>query len=224
MPPAFNLSQDQTLQFSLFQPLARPILRDELFSSKMLVVVSGTNQRRQSTHTSYLNELLKICRQTHRLSRRSSQILQHPAVLSTFPADASSVSAALPVQQADHFTSIRLRVKHFVRVARSILPLDPSVRSSRSLLPSEPTILHHPCRLSSHIRKLDNSKCESWWMRRARPPCQVPDTARRALSTLQRSRCRRVDKRSASTISLAAGALLAAATRIWNCWRASSLL
>ncbi|WP_295586840.1 hypothetical protein [uncultured Lamprocystis sp.] len=58
---------------------------------------------------------------------------------------------------------------------------------------------------------------DPWWMRRARPPCLAPDTERRALSTLQRSRFCRVDKRSASTISLAAGTLLAAATQIWNC-------
>jgi len=49
-------------------------------------------------------------------------------------------------------------------------------------------------------------------MRRARPPRRVPDTERRALSTLKQSRFCRVDKRSASTIGLAAGTLLAAAT------------
>ena len=59
---------------------------------------------------------------------------------------------------------------------------------------------------------------DPWWMRRARPLCRVPDTERCALSTLQRSRFCRVDKRSASTISLAAGTLLAAATQIWICW------
>ncbi|WP_295612886.1 hypothetical protein, partial [uncultured Lamprocystis sp.] len=48
---------------------------------------------------------------------------------------------------------------------------------------------------------------------------RVPDTERRALSTLQRSRFRRVDKRSASTIRLADGARSAEATQIWNCWR-----
>jgi len=58
---------------------------------------------------------------------------------------------------------------------------------------------------------------DPWWMRRARPLCRAPDTEQRALSTLQRSRFCRVDKRSASTISLAAGTLLAAATQIWNC-------
>ena len=57
---------------------------------------------------------------------------------------------------------------------------------------------------------------DPWWMRRARPPCRVTDTERRALSTLQRSRFCRVDKRSASTISLAAGTLSAAATQIWK--------
>ncbi|WP_295622897.1 hypothetical protein, partial [uncultured Lamprocystis sp.] len=46
-----------------------------------------------------------------------------------------------------------------------------------------------------------------WWMRRARPPCRVPATERRALSTLQRSRFRRVDKRSASTIGHVADTL-----------------
>jgi hypothetical protein len=51
---------------------------------------------------------------------------------------------------------------------------------------------------------------DPWWMRRARPPCRVPGTERRALSTLQRSRFCRVDKRSASTIGLAADTLLAA--------------
>ena len=56
-----------------------------------------------------------------------------------------------------------------------------------------------------------------WWMRRAQPTYRVPNTERRALSTLQRSRFRRVDKRSASTIGLAADTLLAAATQIWNC-------
>ena len=48
---------------------------------------------------------------------------------------------------------------------------------------------------------------DPWWMRRARPPCRIPDTERRALSTLQRCRFCRADKRSASTFSLAAGTL-----------------
>jgi hypothetical protein len=58
---------------------------------------------------------------------------------------------------------------------------------------------------------------DPWWMRRAPPPCRVPDIEKRALSTLQRRRFCRVDKRSASTISLAAQTLLTVATQIWNC-------
>jgi hypothetical protein len=58
---------------------------------------------------------------------------------------------------------------------------------------------------------------DPWWMRRARPPYRVPDAEWRALSTLQRIRFCRVDKRSASTISLAAGTLPVVATQIWNC-------
>lgn len=50
----------------------------------------------------------------------------------------------------------------------------------------------------------------------ARPLGRFPDTERRALSSLQQSRFR-VDERSASTISLAADTVLAAATRIRNC-------
>ena len=44
-------------------------------------------------------------------------------------------------------------------------------------------------------------------MRRARALCSVPDTVRRALSTLRRRRFCRVDKRSASTIAPGVGTL-----------------
>ena len=78
------------------------------------------------------------------------------------------------------------------------------------------TLRHHQFQIWAAPRDL-------WWMRRARPPCQVPETEQRALSTLQRSRLRRVDKRSASTIGLAVETLLAAATQIWNCWKTRRL-
>ena len=134
MPPAFNLSQDQTLQFSLFQPLTRPILLDGIFSSKMLVAISRTLQRRQSTHTSYLNELLKICHQTHRTARRSSQILQHPAVLSTIPANAPSHEryASFAASRSFYIISASCQTLFF-----SILPAR-SVCSFRFSLASRP--------------------------------------------------------------------------------------
>ena len=65
MPPAFNLSQDQTLQFKN-QLLAQPVTLklDGSPSSRLLEdapPMVRASRTRQSTHTSYLNDLLKSC-------------------------------------------------------------------------------------------------------------------------------------------------------------------
>ncbi len=61
MPPAFNLSQDQTLQFILLRPpkAAYPCSTGYLHLRRYSVAYAWSLSARRSTHTSYLNELLK---------------------------------------------------------------------------------------------------------------------------------------------------------------------
>jgi hypothetical protein len=65
---------------------------------------------------------------------------------------------------------------------------------------------------------------DPWWMRRAQPTYRVLDTERRALSTLQQRRFRRVDKRSASTICPADGSLPVAPPKFGTAGIPSGLL
>ncbi|WP_169338468.1 hypothetical protein [Lamprocystis purpurea] len=70
------------------------------------------------------------------------------------------------------------------------------------------------CPASSHrgrrplLQILATSR-DPWWMRRARPPCRVPDTERRALSTLQR----------AGFVGWISAAHPPSASRPARCWR-----
>jgi hypothetical protein len=65
MPPAFNLSQDQTLQFISCGRRNDLSLLDRVSSLRRYSVdYASSLSARRSTHTSYLNELLKNCRFT----------------------------------------------------------------------------------------------------------------------------------------------------------------
>ena len=64
IPPAFNLSQDQTLQFKFDSCLWQPIFltRNSIELTLESLVDLWPHQSQRSTHTNYLSDLLKSFR------------------------------------------------------------------------------------------------------------------------------------------------------------------
>jgi hypothetical protein len=82
MPPAFNLSQDQTLQFiSLGCPKAAdPCSTESSISRRCSSMSLESPQSHRSTHTSYLNSLLKISRQHPSAAKTDNSTAETPPV------------------------------------------------------------------------------------------------------------------------------------------------
>ena len=161
MPPAFNLSQDQTLQFISCSCRSSQFLAQQTLLPKMLVDLLWTPSRtHRSTHTSYLNKLLKNCGSNQSCNARRS-ILHYRAFLSTASAHplhrrhSLSLSTITPNDAANSLAS-----RLFYRISTPCQPLPPSPRPRlvNALTPpyppptpsSEPIILTSFDALSTH--------------------------------------------------------------------------
>ena len=84
MPPAFNLSQDQTLQFILPRSPQRPYPRstNSSFTEVLADVPLESPQRHRSTRTNYLIHTVKdlLSKRTQRLAKTAHSTPTHPPV------------------------------------------------------------------------------------------------------------------------------------------------